>query len=255
MNRNALHLRFLFKRAVQVFYQPASVFDWIASEGGGMWKFPLILLTVLVLFRILIGGWLQVRRVVQGEIPLPPDWSYYTPEMQAQYMQAAEAAKSPVFVYVIPALIGLATVWLGWLIISSLLHLAFTLVGGRGTNASALSLVAWAGLPFSLRELLRIIYLLVARHPIVSSGLSGFVSTSESNGLLFASALLALMDIFLVWHVILLIVGSKRTETVSGTKSLAVVLSIIVLSLAVQAGTSFLGSQLNGLMVTRPFYF
>jgi len=255
MIRNAVPWRFLSKRALQVFYQPDSVFDWVASEGGGLWKVPLLALTILTLLRILIGGWLQVRRAMQGEIPLPPDWTYYTPEMQAQYMQAAEATKSPVFVYVLPAIIGLASVWLGWIIISSLLHLAFTLVGGRGTNASALNLVAWAGLPFSLREFFRIIYLLTAQHPIVSAGLSGFVPLTENGGLIFVSALLSLTDIFLIWYIVLLIIGAKRTETITSTKSMVVVLSIIALSLAVQAGTSYLGSQMGGMMVTRPFFF
>jgi len=255
MIHNAVPLRLLSKRALQLFYQPTNIFDWVATEGGGLWKFPLLALSALTLLRILVGGWLQVRMAMQGEIPLPPDWMYYTPEMQAQYMQAVEATKSPVFVYVLPVIIGLVTVWLGWVIISSLLHLSFTLVGGRGTNASALNLVAWASLPFSLREFFRIIYLLVAQHPIVSAGLSGFVPVTENGGLVFVSALLSLTDIFLIWYIVLLIIGAKRTETITGTKSLAVVLTIIALSLAAQAGMSYLGSQMGGMMVTRPFYF
>lgn len=255
MTRNASPPSFLFRRALQLFFRPRSVFDWVASDGANLWKFPLLVLSILTLLRVLISGWLQVRRAVQGEIPLPPDWIYYTPEMQAQYMQAAEATKSPVFVYVLPVIIGLATIWLGWVIISSLLHLAFTLVGGRGTNTSALNLVAWASWPFSLREIFRIIYLLIARHPIVSAGLSGFAPVPENGGLSFVSALLSITDIFLIWYIVLLVIGAKRTETITGTKSLAVVLSIITLSLVVQAGTSYLGSKMGGMMVTRPFFF
>lgn len=255
MTHSAQPLRFSIGRVLQLFYQPRNVFDWIASEGGRLWLPPLLLLSMATLLRILVGGWLQIQRASQGEVPLPPDWSYYTPEMQAQYMQAAEATKSPVFVYVLPVVAGLAAIWLGWVVISSLLHLAFTMVGGRGTNASALNLVAWAGLPFTLRELLRITYLLLARHPIMHAGLSGFVSQTESNGLLFVSALFSLTDIFLIWHIVLLIIGAKRTETISVTKSFSVVLCMISLSLIVQAGTSVLGSQLSGMMVTRPFYF
>jgi len=213
------------------------------------------LLSVLTVLRILAGGWFQARMAAQGEIQLPPDWMYYTPEMQAQYMQAAEATKSPVFLYVIPVLIGLAAIWLGWIIMSSLLHLAFTVVGGRGTNSSSLNLVAWAALPFSLRELLRIVYVLFAQHPIIKAGLSGFIPVQEGGGVLFVSALLTLTDIFLFWHIILLVIGAQKTETVTRTKSLAVVLTFTVLSLAVQAGTTFFGSQMSGMMVTRPFYF
>ena len=255
MKHNSTSFRFLIGRILKMFYQPSSAFNWIASEGGKLWLLPLLLITLATLLRILIAGWLQARKAMQGEIPLPPDWTYYSPEMQAQYMQAIEATKSPVFVYVLPVIIGFTTIWLGWLIISSLLHLAFTMVGGRGTNASTLNLVAWAGVPFALRELLRIIYLLMTQHPIVSVGLSGFVSPSESSGMQFASAFLALFDIFLVWHVILLIIGGKRTETISTAKSITVILFIIALSLAAQAGTTYLGSQMGGMMVSRPFYF
>lgn len=255
MTRTALPLSFSMGRILQLFYRPRSVFNWIASEGGRLWIFPLLLLTVVTLLRILVGGWLEVQRASQGEILLPPDWPYYTPEMQAQYIQAAEATKSPVFVYVLPIIVDLTAIWLGWIIISSLLHLAFTLVGGRGTNVSTSNLVAWAGLPFTLRELLRIIYLLIVQHPIMRAGLSGFVSQTGSNGLLFISALLSLTDIFLIWHIVLLIIGARQIETVSNVKSLAVILFLISLSLALQAGTSVLGSQLGGMVVTRPFYF
>jgi len=255
MTRSALPLRFIDNHIPQLIYRPRSVFEWIAAEGGQLWLPPLLLISTATFLRILIDGWLQIRRAVQGEIPLPPDWTYYTPEMQAQYMQAAEATKSPVFVYVLPVILSLAVIWLGWIIISSLLHLTFTIAGGRGTNASALNLVAWASVPFALRELLRVFYLLITQHPIVSAGLSGFVTETKSSGLLFTSALLALVDIFLIWHITLLIIGAKRTETVPAAKSFAVVILVIALSLIIQAGTSYLGSQLGDMMVTRPFYF
>lgn len=255
MKHNSTSFRYLIGRILKMYYQPSSVFNWIASEGGRLWLLPLLLVTLITLLRILIGGWLHDHKAMQEGIPLPPDWTYYSPEMQAQYMQAFEATKSPVFVYVLPVIIGFTTIWLGWVIISSLLHLAFTMVGGRGTNASALNLVAWAGVPFALRELLRIIYLLITQHPIVSVGLSGFVPPSESNGMQVASGFFAIFDMFLVWHVILLIIGAKRTETISTAKSIAVILSIIALSIAAQVGTSYLGSQFGGMMVSRPFYF
>lgn len=255
MTRSVLPLRLFVTRIPQFFYRPGSVFEWIAAEGGRLWLPPLLLITGVTLLRILIEGWLSLRKAAQGEIPLPPDWTYYTPEMQAQYMQAAEATKSPVFVYVLPVIMGLVFIWLGWIIISSLLHLTFTMAGGRGTNASAFNLVAWASIPFALRELLRVIYLLVVQQPIISAGLSGFITKTGSGGLLFASALLALVDIFLVWHITLLVIGAKRTETIPTAKSFAVVMVVIALSLVIQAGTSYLGSQVGDMMVTRPFYF
>lgn len=247
--------RFSFNRLLQVLTKPGLVFDWVASESGRLWFTPLLLLTVVTLARVAVSGWLQARAAMMGEIPLPPDWIYYTPEMQEQYMQAAQATSSPVFVYVLPGVIGLAAIWLGWLIVSSLLHLAFTLSGGRGTTLTSLNVVAWAGVPFSLREIVRVVYLLIVRHPIASAGLSGFVTVTEGGGSLFLSGLLALTDIFLVWHVILLIAGSKRTEAVSGQKAAVVALIVILLVLAVQAAFTYAGGLLGGMMISRPFYF
>jgi hypothetical protein len=247
--------RFLFNRLLQVLYKPGEVFNWVTSESGRVWSMPLLLLTIVTMIRVAVSGWLQARAAMMGEIPLPPDWIYYTPEMQEQYMQAAQATSSPVFVYILPAVISLAAIWLGWLIVSSLLHLAFTLTGGRGSNLSSLNVVAWAGVPFSLREIMRIIYLLIVRQPIVNVGLSGFVDTANGGGSLFLSGLLALTDIFLLWHIILLITGSKRTEAVSAKKSVFVTLVVILLVLAAQAGFSYMGGMLGGMMVTRPFYF
>ncbi len=106
MTRNALSLRFFVNRIPQFFYRPSSVFEWIAAEGGRLWLPPLLLITGITVVRILIAGWLRLRIALQGEIPLPRDWTYYTPEMQVQFMQAAEANKSPVVVYILPLIMA-----------------------------------------------------------------------------------------------------------------------------------------------------
>ena len=64
---------------------------------------------------------------------------------------------------------------------------------------SALNVVAWAGLVFALRDVLRVIFMLIAGHAIASPGLSAF------SGNLFVSKLLANVDLFLAWHIFLLV--------------------------------------------------
>ena len=108
-----------------------------------------------------------------GEIPLPRDWQYWTPEMQNNYMQAQQATQGPVFMYIIPLLSSLAGLWLGWLLLAGLLHFGSTLVGGRGSMQSALNIVAWASLPFAVRDLLRIVFMLAVGHAITALGFQG----------------------------------------------------------------------------------
>src|SRR5688572_3680245 len=126
--------------------------------------------------------------------------------MQNNYMQAQQATQGPVFLYIIPMLGSLTGLWVGWLLLAALLHFGSTLLGGRGSMQSALNIVAWASLPFAIRDILRIIFILATGHAIVSPGLSGFASTPG-----LVSQLLTRLDIFLIWHVVLLVIGFALT--------------------------------------------
>src|SRR5574342_131843 len=107
---------------------------------------------------------------------LPTDFQYWSPDQQNQFMQAQAAASGPVFLYVFPSILSALSVWVGWLVVVGLLHLVFTLLGARGTTRTAMNLVAWAGLPFAVRDLVRIGYMIATRQLVGHPGLSGFAS-------------------------------------------------------------------------------
>ena len=151
--------------------------------------------------------------------------------------------------YIIPLLSSLAGLWFGWLLLAALLHFGSTLVGGRGSMQGALNVVAWASLPFAVRDLLRMVFMLAAGHAINSPGLSGF---STSAG--FVSHLLTRADIFLIWNVILLVIGFAIADGLPRGKAVTGVLVIIVLVLLAQAGLGALSSGFGGLAVQRPFF-
>lgn len=240
------------KRVLAFVLHPRQEFEWLAGEKKAAWLTPMLVLSLAILLRVLVTGFLRARAAAMGEIALPVDWQWWTTDMQNNYMQAIQATQGPVFLYIIPAITGLAGIWLGWGILSGLLHLASTLLGGRGTMSSALNIAAWASLPFALRDVLRVIYILMAGHPIVSAGLSGFVGGAD-GGALFLANLLKYVDLFLVWQILLLVLGFSMVDTLPRGKAVAGVLVVLMLSLAAQAGLGALGSSLGGMMVTRPF--
>jgi len=139
--------------------------------------------------------------------------------------------------------------WLGWVVFAGLLHLGSTLLGGRGSMQGALNLVAWAGLPFAMRDILRVVFMLLAGHAIVSSGLSGFASETG-----FIYQLLAQTDIFLVWNIALLVSGLAIADELPKGKSLLGVMVIVLVVLLVQAGLGSIGTNLSGIVVQRPFF-
>jgi hypothetical protein len=59
--------------------------------------------------------------------------------MQEQFMQAQQATQGPVFIYALPGFVAVLGVWIGWLLLSGLLHLALTLLGGRSANRNTLN--------------------------------------------------------------------------------------------------------------------
>ena len=138
-----------------------------------------------------------------GEVQFPPDWEWWTPEMQNNYMQAQQATQGPVFVYIIPLVGGLTSLWLGWMLVSGLLHLGSTLLGGRGQHGLS---NGHRGLGqhsvCRARHSAGDFYACSRPAAIASPGLSGFVSGSEA-GMLFVGQVLGPMDLFFVWYAIL----------------------------------------------------
>jgi hypothetical protein len=241
--------RFDFARIWATLIHPRQVFDEMTSASRPVWGAPMLVLSLTASLVVIVGGYLRSRAALMGEIPLPRDWQFWTPEMQNNYMQAQQATQGPVFTYIIPLVGALTALWLGWLMLAGLLHLGSTLLGGRGSMQSALNVVAWASLPFAVRDLLRITFMLLMGHAIVSPGLSGFAGNAG-----FWAQLLARTDIFVVWNVVLLVIGFGIVDSLPRNKALVGVVVVMLLVLGAQAGIGMVSSGLGGTAIQRPFF-
>src|SRR5215212_6524125 len=236
--------RFDFSRLRDILFHPRSAFQEISLEARATWLTPMLVLTITAILAVMVAGYLKSHAALMGETPLPRDWQYWTPDMQNNYMQAQQATQGPVFMYIIPLVGSLTALWLGWLLLAALLHFGSTLLGGRGSMQSALNIVAWASLPFAVRDILRIIFMLVAGRAITSPGLSGFSSSSA-----FVAQLLTRVDIFLIWNVILLVIGFALADGLPRSKAVTGVLVVMLLVLLAQSGLGALTSGFGGLAV------
>ena len=232
--------RLNFARILEVLRHPKLAFAEIAGETVSSWLTPMLALSISSSLAVIVGGFVKARAAAMGEIQLPPDWQYWTPDMQNNFMQAQQATQGATFVYIIPLLSALAGLWLGWLILSGLLHLGSTLLGGRGTMGSALNIVGWASLPFMLRDVLRVVFILIAGHAIVSPGLSGF-----AGGAIFLGKMLSRVDIFFIWNAILLVIGFGAADGLSRNKAVIGVGIILLVILLVLAGAGTLVSSFS----------
>ena len=236
-------------RLFLVLLQPRRAFAEIAAEARASWLTPMLSLSLSGLLSVMVSGYLTSRAALMGEIPLPPDWQYWTPDMQNNYMQAQQSMQGPVFVYIIPLVSVLVGLWLGWLILSGMLHLGSTLLGGRGSMQGALNVVGWAYLPFAVRDILRVVFMLIAGHAIVSPGLSGFASNPG-----FVAEILSHVDLFYLWSTVLLIIGFGISDGLSKGKSITGVILILLVLLLTQAGLGTLISNIGGLASQNPIF-
>ena len=214
---------------------------------------PMLILSITSMLYILASGWVRTHLSAIGEVPLPTDWQYWTPDMQNQYMQAQQATQGPIFLYVIPALGALASLWLVWVLVGSLLRLTLTILGGHNSGV-AMNVAAWAGLPFGLRDLLRAGYLLLGQDLIANPGLSGFIQPGQGNALLFLQQVLVFVDIFTIWYLVLLIVGVRSGNSISVGRAILAVLVVFLIVFGARAALGMLSGKFGGLMITRPFF-
>ena len=154
-----------------------------------------------------------------------------------------------------PALGALIGIWLSWFLLGSILHLALTLSGSRGNSGQAINLVAWASLPFALRFIVTALAILINKRLIDSAGVSGFVAADAEGFTAFIRILLTFVDIYLIWQVILLMIGSLPLTGLSRGKAWTAVLVTVLLMLVLQAVPGYVSSLLSGLSLTRGFFF
>jgi hypothetical protein len=209
---------------------------------------------VLTLLAVLIAAPIQ-RMQSQMGAELPPDFQYYSPEMQEQYYQAQANQTSPLFLYVFPLLSGWLKIWVPWFLLSIILYLSLTLAGSRASSTRSYNLVGWSMLPLAIRMLVQIGVMLFSRSLISAPGLAGFIDSEASGAGAYFRSLLGFIDIYFVFQVVLLILGAVQLSGLTRTKAVAATLISVLILLFLAAIPGLLSSALSGLNFQGGFYF
>jgi hypothetical protein len=252
--------RLPFNWVFPALFRPRATFAAIAAQARPVWLLPLLLLSLGALFETGAVSRLRMQAAESGALA-PPDpanygygYYYYSPEQQAQQQEAQDAANSPTFIYIFPAMGALIEVWAGWWLVGGIVHLALTLGGGRGNSSPTLNVAAWALLPYFLRALVRGAAVLSANAAIAAPGISGFIILDGGNFSLYLQKLAGLLDIYAVWFVILMVLGAKTVSNLPGRKTFTAVILPLLLLFALKALLGFAAVKLGDLTVIRPFF-
>lgn len=237
-----------------LFFKPRATLQKVAEQEKGVWQSPLLILCVMAVIVVLVAGPIRMQ-AAQAGAALPEGFEYWLPEEQERYMESQASMNGPLTLYVLPALGAVAGIFIRWFLLGSILHLSLTLAGSRSSNTAALNLVGWASLPYALRSLVQIVGMLLSRSVINAPGLSGFAAQGAAGAAAFAGALLAFVDLYLIWQIILLLVGVVPVSRLARGKAWLLTLLAVAIVLALSALPGFLGAALGGNGTSTPIYF
>jgi hypothetical protein len=102
----------------------------------------------------------------------------------------------------------------------------------------------------AVRLIVQMIATLATGHLIASPGLAGFVNSSSGGAAAFFGSLLANVDLFLIWELVLLVVGAMVMGNISRTKAIFSVVVCALVVLALQAVPGTVTSALSGIAST-----
>lgn len=139
---------------------------------------------------------------------------------------------------VFPGLGQLGGLALNWLLWSGVLYVIGTMMGGRNTFGQMLHMVIWTWAPFAVRGVLQAGYIWLTQQTIANPGLSGFVASETSfagvptlpdASTLVWRTLLGQVDIYLFWHLALIVMGLMVAARLPQRKAVTLALGSWVL--------------------------
>ncbi len=242
-----------FDLVLPVLFRPRATLARIVENNYPTWRAPLVLLMLAAVIASVVAGSIKAAAAAAGEVTLPPGFEFYTPEQQAQFLQAATATNNATFNYLLPALGAALGIIVGWLLVGWLLHLLLTLLGGRGSSRSALNIAAWSAIPILVRYAVQIVAMLMTDRLVGAPGLSGFAPGGEGFANAFLAEVLSNIDIYLLWQIVLLLIGARLSSRLPRAKSWLAVLLTVAIVLALRALPAAVLAQFGGLTVIQPF--
>jgi hypothetical protein len=262
--KNEKKLSINFKRIGKIITQPRLVFTEIETEGKkAEWMTPIIVVAVIVL----LAGLLSVSPTSSSSSPSRQSstsaQSNFGPggmggggmggggpmgmqqttittndDTSDDNTTQEDTSSSTILTKLLSALGSVLSFLLSWLILGSMVNLLSISMGGQANTHMALIFAAWAAVPVGVRAVMQIVYSLAAGAAISAAGLSGFVVSTDSNGLVFLSKLLEQVDIYMIWQAILLVLAVGVMTKLNNKKPIIVAAASMAILILLK---SFLG--------------
>lgn len=215
--------------------RPQEAFALITRRPGKGWFVPLLILLLgTAVLQIVAAPYAAVaaREAVERQLAtLPPDQVEMVTEQAHRFT-------SPLVVGLMGWTGSVFSAGIGILLGAGVLYFLALVNGGEGDFGPTLGATLWAWVPFGIRPLVQAAIIAVRRELIANQGLSYLVSVGDplkdARNVLYV--LLSQVDLFALWHLVLVYAASRALFRFGRNKAVVVALLYAAVNLLFRAG-------------------
>lgn len=229
--------------------RPRATLAAVLAQPRWKWLIPLVICLAATTLLLVVSADELSQQAAQQQtatmLALEDQMQGMTEAQRAQMRQQMATFTSPLVL----GLIGFATsaigLLIGWLLGAGILYFGLAIGGNETSYAPLVAALSWTWLPFALRDLVSAGWTLATGVVRVNPGLSYFVSTGDSvadarNPLWL---LAGQIDLFWLWHLVLIYALVKAVRPRGGALGLTIVYALLYL--AVRVGPALLAAGLS----------
>jgi hypothetical protein len=225
-----------------VIMRPRATFEKMRQAERGHW-WLVFAITVLAVILLAVATTTAQSRMMQG---FTPPQGTEIPEGAVVSGTGANATSGIVRV-ALALTTGIVGAIVGYLLQTVVILGLGLVLGGKATFRQIFRMAAWTTLPIAVRKLIQAATGLVAG-ATPASGLSAALTLQEASSMPVLNTLLANIDIYMIWSMILLGIGVAVTSKLSKGKSAIAVVVYAVIALAALLALDAAGNAISGLL-------
>ncbi len=207
--------------------RPAEALEAVAQRPR-LWWLPAVLLVLSMAGLIAVSQPYQLQIANERSAQMIERVTANLSEEQARAVRERSIAMTPTQYWLGAMGAGLAFAAVGWVVRGAVMHFSSMAAGGTSTFGPTFAVGVWSMLPFFVRDLLQIAYVLVRKQVVEHAGLAFLVASGDwmkdSRNLLYG--LLSNVDLFALWHVILLAIALAVATRL--TRGKAFVMAVVI---------------------------
>lgn len=224
---------------INILDRPRQTFTHLVNSASWAWVLPLVLFSLTVIISVWVTAPYTSQNAEQ-EARQRLNQSNMSPAEVERAMAEMARFTSPTFIAITGSVAGTLVSTFIWVATAALLFFLSLVGGAEFYYNTVFTIVAWSYLPIALRNGVQTAYIAITGSFPVYPGLAALQVTGNqvedaSNPLI---TLLSFVDIFWMWHIMLLVIGLAVATKFSYTKSFFIVLVYNLLAIGIPVGVT-----------------